>query len=121
MDMTSSTGTDLTWDQLPAAITTYLPAHQEHDNKTAIGAFAVDAVVTDEGKTYHGRDEIEGWLNKSAGEYTYTTEFAGASGDGGTGWDIVQHLEGNFPGGSVDLHYRFTLDGDLISRLVIEP
>jgi hypothetical protein len=121
MDMTSSTGTDHSWDELPAAITTYLPAHEKHDNKTALGAFAVDAVVTDEGNTYHGRDQIEGWLNKSAGEYTYTTEFAGATQDGGSRWDIVQHLEGSFPGGSVDLHYRFTLDGDLIIRLLIEP
>ena len=119
MDTTSGTG--FSWDELPAAITTYLPAHEKLDNQTALGAFAADAVVTDEGRTYHGRAEIEGWLNKSAGEYTYTTEFAGATRGGGTGWDIVQHLEGDFPGGSVDLHYRFVLDGDHITRLVIEP
>ena len=121
MTTTSNSGAALSWDELPTAITTYLPAHEAHDNKTAIGAFADDAVVTDEGKTYHGRDQIEGWLDKSAGEYTYTTEYAGASHDGGPGWDVLQHLEGNFPGGSVDLHYRFTLDGDHITRLVIEP
>ena len=34
---------------------------------------------------------------------------------------VGQHLEGNFPGGVADLHYRFTLDGALIARLVIEP
>lgn len=27
------------------------------------------------------------------------------------------HLEGNFPGGTVDLKYRFTLAADRISRL----
>ena len=35
-----------------------------------------------------------------------------------TSIDVGQHLEGNFPGGVADLHYRFTLDGALISRLV---
>ncbi|WP_250007505.1 nuclear transport factor 2 family protein [Actinoplanes sp. M2I2] len=120
MDTTSSRA-DLSWDELPAAITTYLPAHEKHDTTTALGSFAVDAVVTDEGQTYHGHDQIRGWLTKSAGEYTFTTAFAGASRDGGTGWDVIQHLEGTFPGGSVDLHYRFTLDGDRITRLVIEP
>jgi hypothetical protein len=35
--------------------------------------------------------------------------------------DVLQRLEGDFPGGVADLHYRFTLDGDLISGLVIEP
>ena len=39
----------------------------------------------------------------------------------GTTVDVEQHLEGDFPGGVADLHYRFTLDGALIDRLVIEP
>jgi hypothetical protein len=121
MDKTSGSGTALSWDELPAAITTYLPAHEAHDNNTAISTFAVDAAVTDEGRTYHGRDQILGWLDKSSGEYTFTAEFAGATRDGGARWDVVQHLEGDFPGGSVDLHYRFTLEDDFITRLVIEP
>jgi hypothetical protein len=29
------------------------------------------------------------------------------------------HLEGNFPGGKVDLRYRFALDGERIGRLEI--
>jgi hypothetical protein len=31
------------------------------------------------------------------------------------------HLEGNVPGGTVDLQYRFTVDGDAIRRLEIGP
>jgi len=34
---------------------------------------------------------------------------------------VRQHLEGDFPGGEVDLHYRFTLSGASIGGLVIEP
>ena len=60
-----------------------------------------------------------GWPPRSA-EYTYTTEFTGATTTDST-VDVGQHLEGNFPGGVADLHYRFTLDGTSISRLVIEP
>jgi hypothetical protein len=121
MDNASASSTALSWDELPTAITTYLPAHEVHDNKTAISTFAPDATVTDDGRTYHGRDEILGWLDKSSSEYSFTTQFAGATGDGGAHWDVIQHLEGDFPGGSVDLHYRFTLDGDSITLLVIEP
>jgi hypothetical protein len=109
------------WDQLPTAITTYLPAHQKNDTETALGAFAADAVVTDEGHTYQGHDQIRDWLGKSSTEYTFTTTFVGASQQDGARWDVVQHLEGDFPGGTVDLHYRFALDGDRITRLVIEP
>ncbi len=40
--------------------------------------------------------------------------------DGGT-YVARVHLEGTFPGGTVDLKYRFTVDGDRISRLEIAP
>jgi hypothetical protein len=121
MDTTSHRGSGLAWAELPTVITTYLPAHQARDTKAAIEAFAADAEVTDEGRTHRGRDQIEGWLNRSAGEYTYTTTFTGASRDAEDRWDVVQRLVGDFPGGTADLHYRFTLAGDIITRLVIEP
>ena len=34
---------------------------------------------------------------------------------------VTNHLEGDFPGGTVDLRYRFVLRDDLISRLDIAP
>jgi hypothetical protein len=36
-------------------------------------------------------------------------------------WVVVNHLEGDFPGGAVDLAYRFTLVADRIGELVIAP
>ncbi|WFE24919.1 nuclear transport factor 2 family protein [Solwaraspora sp. WMMD791] len=113
--------TAVTWEELPTAIAVYLPAHQARDPETAIGAFAVDAVVTDEGRTYRGLDEIRTWLVDGGSGYTYTTDFVGAHRVGDAQFDVVQHLEGNFPGGSADLHYRFDLDGASITRLTIEP
>jgi ketosteroid isomerase-like protein len=116
-----SKGAPTSWDELPAAIRTYLVAHQARDLQTAISAFAVDAVVTDEGRTYRGREEIRAWLGGAAGNYTYTTAFTGATTTGPTRFDATQRLEGDFPGGVADLHFRFTLDGPSISRLVVEP
>jgi hypothetical protein len=112
--------TDTAWDELPAAVITYLAANRDRDHATAITAFTADATVTDEGHTFVGRDEISGWLGTAASEYTYTTEFIGATTTDPNRFDVVQHLEGNFPGGVADLYFRFTLDGDLIGRLVIE-
>ena len=34
-------------------------------------------------------------------------------------YDVTHHLAGNFPGGHVDLHFRFTLRHGRIARLVI--
>lgn len=119
---TNSEGTTRTsWDELSAVIRTYLVAHRTRDVDTAVATFAPDAEVTDEGRNYRGRDEITAWLSGAESEYTYTTEFDHAFVVGTAYADVVQHLEGDFPGGAADLHYRFTLDGERISHLVIEP
>jgi ketosteroid isomerase-like protein len=110
-----------TWDELPTVITAYLAAHRAEDVGAVTEAFSPEAIVVDEGNTYRGRQEIAQWVESAATQYTYTTEFIGATTTGAGSVDVLQHLEGDFPGGVVDLHYRFTLDGGLIGRLVIEP
>jgi len=107
-------------NDLPEVITSYLEAHQARDLDTAIERYTDDASVTDEGRTYNGPDEIRAWLARSASEYRYTIEMTGATSLGDGRYDVVHHLEGNFPGGKVDLHFRFTLRDDKIARLVIE-
>jgi hypothetical protein len=109
------------WDALPATIKTYLTAHAAREGGGALSAFTAEAVVTDEGQDHAGLDEIEAWLTGSASEYTYTTEFVSATSVDDATVDVLQHLEGDFPGGVADLHFRFSLDGPLIKRLVIEP
>jgi ketosteroid isomerase-like protein len=107
--------------ELPDTITDYLRAHQARDLDTAMRYYTADAEVIDEGRTYTGHDAIRAWLGRSASEYTYTTELVSAARWGDDGFDAVHHLEGDFPGGVVDLHFRFTLRDGSISRLVIEP
>ncbi|WP_035717289.1 nuclear transport factor 2 family protein [Gordonia terrae] len=108
------------WDALPDTIKTFMTALDAREDDRASATFAADAVVTDDGRDYRGRDEIEAWLADSVSEYTYTSEFTGATTTAEI-IDVGQHLHGDFPGGVVDLHYRFTLRDALISRLVIEP
>jgi hypothetical protein len=107
--------------ELPEIITSYLKAHQARDLDVAMQSYEPDATVTDEGRTYHGPSEIREWLSQSASEYTYTIEMTGASKLGADRYDVTHHLEGNFPGGTVDLHFRFILRNGKITRLVIEP
>ena len=107
-------------DRLPEVITSYLKAHHARDLDTAIERYTDDASVTDEGRTYNGPDEIRAWLSRSASEYSYTIEMIRATKLGDDRFDIAHHLEGNFPGGKVDLHFRFTLRDGKIARLVIE-
>lgn len=112
------------WDALPDNITTFMTALDARETDRALATLTPDAVVTDEGHDYTGHADIETWVATAASEYTYTTEITGSTvleGQAGPSIDVTQHLEGDFPGGVADLHYRFTLDGALISRVVIEP
>ncbi|KAF5993654.1 nuclear transport factor 2 family protein [Streptomyces sp. WAC00263] len=108
-------------DTLPEVITRYLNAHRTHDTATAITAFTDQATVIDDGNTHAGTEAIEAWLNRSASEFTYTIHLTHAQQTDATRYITTHHLEGNFPGGTIDLRYQFTLSDGLIERLVIEP
>ncbi|MFC9157081.1 nuclear transport factor 2 family protein [Streptomyces bauhiniae] len=108
-------------EALPEVITGFLTAHRDHDAATALGFLRPDATVTDDGRTHQGAGAIEAWMTRTAGEYTYTTELIGAQKVDADHYVATHHLEGDFPGGVVDLHYRFSLDGGLIEDLRIEP
>ncbi|GHB61156.1 hypothetical protein GCM10010347_34080 [Streptomyces cirratus] len=110
-----------TSDTLPEVITRYLTAHHAHDTATAIAAFTREATVTDDGNTYEGTEAIRRWLDRSATEFTYTIHLVGAQQTNATHYTATHHLEGDFPGGTIDLRYQFTLRGGLIEHLVIEP
>lgn len=106
---------------LPEAVRRYQDAHDDHDTETAVSAFVTDATVTDENRTYQGTEEIRRWLDTAATEFTYTRSFVKAEQTSPTTWVVVHRLEGDFPGGRVDLYYRYTLAGGLISALTIAP
>lgn len=106
---------------LPGAVTRYLRAHIARDTATAVAAFTPDATVTDDGRAYEGLAAIERWLDRAASEYTYTTELTAAERADAEHWTVTNHLEGDFPGGVVDLRYRFALRDGLIERLDIAP
>jgi len=104
---------------LPDTITKYLIGHVTRNVPAAMRWYADDAEVTDDGKTYRGRDEIRAWLARSASEYSYTTELTSTRQVDEHTYVATHHLEGNFPGGTVDLDFTLTLVDGLISRLVI--
>ncbi len=116
-----SSGTSIPATQLPDAITAYLRAHQARDLDAAMPHYAADATVTDEGHTYSGPAAIRQWLATSASEYTYTIELTAAREIDDSHYVATHHLEGDFPGGVADLHYKFAMRNGLIQDLIIEP
>ena len=116
--MTASTS--IPPDQLPATIRGYLAAHDARDTDAALRAFTPTAVV-DDGATYRGTEEVRRFLTKAGAQFRYTSTLVGARRVDDTHWIATHRLEGDFPGGVVELGYRFELDGDLVAGLVIAP
>ncbi|MEV4669084.1 nuclear transport factor 2 family protein [Microbacterium sp. LWO12-1.2] len=108
--------------ELPSAIAGYLSAQDDRLRRaSAIEVFGSEAHVRDDGIDYRGSDAIRAWLTTVASEFTYTTTFIGQRHEGADRWVVVARLEGDFPGGIVELRYRFTLRDGLIDDLVIAP
>lgn len=119
MNGSSSLGNDRL--ELPGVISRYQDAHDRHETEVALSAFAPDARVVDEGREYRGSDEIREWLRTAGSEFTYTRTFVSAEAPAADTWLVLSHLEGNFPGGVVDLRYKLVLTADLIAELLIAP
>ena len=107
---------------LPEAISRYLTGRAAKDVSAAATAFAPEATVTDDAQTYEGAEAITRWIGQTDTEYTYTTTLVGAERDAPDRYTVRQRLEGDFPGGVVELSYRFALSSHgLISELSIAP
>jgi ketosteroid isomerase-like protein len=107
--------------ELPDVVAIYQDAHDRGDVETALAAFAPNATVVDDGHEYHGRDAIRDWLDRASTRFTYTRTLIGSDAIDANSWLVTNHLEGDFPGGVVDLRYRFVLADGLISELEIAP
>ncbi len=107
--------------ELPEIIRRYQEAHDGHDAEAAVATFTPDARVFDDGIEYLGTDGVRTFVSSAAAEFNFTRSLLSASELGAGRWLVVNHVEGNFPGGEVDLRYHFTLTDGLISELVIAP
>jgi hypothetical protein len=104
---------------LPKVISRYLTAAADMDLETVAACFTDSGTVVDEDHTYRGREEIVRWREQTARQFNYTATVIGNEKLGENQYRITAHIVGNFPGGEVDLHYDFTLQGDLIEFLTI--
>jgi ketosteroid isomerase-like protein len=107
--------------EAPQAIGAFQAAHDRRDIPTALAQFAEDATVVDDGRTYDGIAGVESFLRTAASEYTFTRTLVSAVEISPDHWIVTNHLDGDFPGGEVDLTYEFRLANGLITSLTIAP
>jgi ketosteroid isomerase-like protein len=111
--------------QIPTIISRFFEASDARDVDAIVACFTDDAVLTDEGRTHRGHDEIRRWRQDVNAAYEFTVEVLGDAPAATTGdltrHDVTARLEGNFPGGTVDLVHRFELRDSTIAALHIAP
>lgn len=104
---------------LPNPIATYFTA-DKGDSEAVAQCFVDNAVVKDEGHTYHGRAAIKQWKAAVSVKYQYTIEpFACEQKDGK--FVVTGRITGDFPGSPVVLRFFFGLEGDRIASLEVIP
>lgn len=110
---------------LPPVVSNYLAASDRDAIDAIVACFTEDAVVLDEDRQWVGAAAIRQWRENVASAFEYTVAIIRSEAlgevDGAQRYDVYTHLEGDFPGGQVDLTNRFTLRGDLIGGLEIVP
>jgi hypothetical protein len=99
----------------------YFDLDANRDIESIVALFSDDAIVVDEGQARHGTEEIRAWQVGPASKYTYTTEVLDIVPLEADRYVVTGRLAGNFPGGSAELTWDFTVVGARISRLVIAP
>jgi hypothetical protein len=107
--------------EVPEVIRSYLAAQDRRDSDASLSSFAPEGRVLDDGREYRGREAIHDWLARASTQFTYTRTFLDAVAEEPDVWLVRNRLEGDFPGGIVDLEYRFRLVNGLIDDLVIQP
>jgi ketosteroid isomerase-like protein len=106
---------------VPAVVARYFDRDTDRDIDSIVSLFAEDATVVDEGETHQGTAAIRAWQTGAASRYTYTTEITRTEALRPDRCLVRGRLTGDFPGGTVDLTWDFTIVGQHITRLVIAP
>ena len=117
----SSKGENQMLTAVPEVIKSYFHFDALRNIDSLVELFTDDATVVDERVAYHGTADIRAWRTGPASKYTYTTDILGSDALTADRYVVRGRLEGNFPGGTADVAFEFTIGGDRISRLEITP
>jgi ketosteroid isomerase-like protein len=104
--------------QIPTAIQTFVDATNAADSDAFVAAFTDDAYLEDWGRVFHGHDGARSWdASDNIGKQShFVVDGAEHHGDD---WVVTVTVTGNGFNGTSPI--RFTVSGDRISRMVIQP
>lgn len=103
---------------LPEAIETYFRASNSYDSNMLAKCFAEDAILYDEGLTYHGSTAIVAHLVETNNNLLVRTDVTNAVEKNGE-TVVTATISGNFDGSPVMLDFYFTMKNQKIATLKI--
>lgn len=106
---------------VPDVVKRYFEADADRNIDAIVALFSDNATVIDEGQERRGMSEIREWQTGPASQYEYTVTVISEESLGDNRFRVTGRLDGNFPGGTANLNFHFTLAGGLISYLKIAP
>src|ERR1700759_1523345 len=106
---------------VPDVIRRYFLLDAEREIDSIIALVTDDATVVDERETRHRPREIRAWQTAPTSRSPYTTDVLALDALTAPRFLVTGRLTGNFPGGTAELKWDFTVAGDRISELVIAP
>ena len=101
---------------LPTVVADLVEAQAQFDSRAYANCFTESAVVFDEGKHYHGKQEIQNWIEKANNEYKISMKPLKYSEVDQT---LNAEISGNFPGSPITLTYHYEFDDERIQSLKI--
>ncbi len=104
--------------QLPEAIKIYFKASNSYESKLLAECFAEDAILYDEGRSYHGPAEIEAHIIEANNNVQVKSEITKVVEKNGE-TVVTATISGNFIGSPVALDYHFIIKKQKISMLQI--
>ena len=104
--------------KLPKVITDLIAAQDKYDSKAFTENFSDDAIVHDEGKTYHGKTEIRQWNEMTNAKYKTKYEPLEVTTEGDK-ITLTAKISGTFPGSPAIIKYHFEAKNDKITSLHI--
>ncbi|MBB4120649.1 nuclear transport factor 2 family protein [Martelella radicis] len=104
--------------KLPLQVQVYFDADHTEKSEDLLKAFAPDARVYDEGRTYVGHEAIASWWRASKEKYRAIAEPIELEEQGEVAW-VRARVTGLFPGSPAMLTFAFRLSGKEITVLEI--
>ncbi len=108
-------------DAYPEILSRYFSAVERSDLPLLDTCFTDDATLTDDGRTYRGRDEIRAWRQAAGPAYEFVVEALDWERTAEGVYVVDNSVASTVSGEPVELKFRFTLRDGLIGDLRIGP